>query len=155
MKIVKATRDDLDTVRSVTQDTIREVYPKYYPQGAVRFFAEHHSDDRIISDIEEGNVFLLLTDDDIPAGTVTVSGNEINRLFVLSEYQGRGFGRALLDFAEEKIEAAYDTIAMDASLPAKKIYLKRGYKETGYNIIDTGYGDHLCYDRMERKAAHE
>ncbi len=37
---------------------------------------------------------------------------------------------------------------MDASLPAKRIYRKRGYKETEYNTVKTDNGDYLCYDVM-------
>ncbi|MBO4887116.1 MAG: GNAT family N-acetyltransferase [Firmicutes bacterium] len=149
MEIRKAQLGDFEIVRSITQTTIRSVYPKYYPAGAVEFFSEHHSDERILRDIEAGIVYLL-TEEGTCAGTVTVAGNEINRLFVLPEMQHKGFGQALLNFAEEKISASFDTIRMDASLPAKKIYLLRGYKETEYHIIPTGNGDYLCYDVMEK-----
>ena len=57
-----------------------------------------------------------------------------------------------MDFAEEKILAQYGKIELDASFPAKQIYLKRGYKETEYNIIETGNGDKLCYDVMVKEA---
>ena len=53
----------------------------------------------------------------------------------------------LLDFAESTIRQNYSEIVIDASLPAKAIYLKRGYKEKEYHIIDTP-DDHLCYDVM-------
>ena len=90
----------------------------------------------------------LLCDDEMYVGTVTVSRNGINRLFVLPEYQHRGYGRTLLDFAERKILTQYDTIRIDASFPAKQIYLKRGYRETEYHVIRTENGDCLCYDVM-------
>ncbi|MBR3393758.1 MAG: GNAT family N-acetyltransferase [Firmicutes bacterium] len=149
MEIRKAAIKEFEIVKQITQTTIHAVYPKYYPAGAVEFFARHHSDERIRKDIEDGIVYVL-TDEGVCAGTVTVADNEINRLFVLPEYQHRGFGRALLDFAEEKVSASFDTIRMDASLPAKKIYLLRGYKETEYHMIPTGDGDYLCYDVMEK-----
>ena len=76
--------------------------------------------------------------------------NEICRLFVLSEAQGRGFGRMLLDHIETVIGKAYDEIVIDASLPAKGIYQKRGYVEIGYNRIETENGDYLCYDKMKK-----
>ena len=61
-----------------------------------------------------------------------------------------GYGRALMDFAEKMISKETDTVVLDASLPAKKIYLLRGYKATDYNIIKTANGDYLCFDVMER-----
>ena len=52
----------------------------------------------------------------------------VYRLFVLSGYQGKGYGRALLDFAEEEILARESSVRIDASFPARGIYLKRGYR---------------------------
>ena len=48
-------------------------------------------------------------------------------------------------FAEKKILELYECVQIDASFPAKRIYLKRGYKEIEYNIIKTDNGDCLCY----------
>ncbi|MBP1535737.1 MAG: GNAT family N-acetyltransferase [Ruminococcus sp.] len=150
MKIEKASIKDTKLVKHITQATIRAVYPHYYPEGAVDFFSAHHSDERIISDIEQGRVYLIFHGE-IAVGTVTVADNEINRLFVLQEYQGQGFGRALMDFAEKEIACRYDEIKLDASLPAKAIYKNRGYEEISYNMIKTDNGDYLCYDEMVRK----
>ncbi|MCR5803108.1 MAG: GNAT family N-acetyltransferase [Clostridia bacterium] len=149
MDINFAQEKDLETVRSITQTTIKEIYPKYYPAGAVDFFIRHHSDDRIASDIKKGRVYIL-TDEGQKVGTVTIEDNHIFRLFVLPKYQGKGYGRALMDHAEKKAFENSDTIVLDSSLPAKKIYMKRGFKETEYHVIDTGNGDFLCYDVMEK-----
>ena len=32
----------------------------------------------------------------------------------------------------------------------KKIYIKRGYEPTEYNMIETENGDYLCFDVMEK-----
>lgn len=150
MDIRTAERSDLETVKKITQETIKEIYPLYYPAGAVRFFSEHHSDGNILRDIEAGIVYLLISDEGLPAGTVTIEGNEINRLFVLPSFQHRGYGRALMDMAEKNIAASYASVILHASLPAKSIYLKRGYKEIDYIKIDTKHGDYLCADIMEK-----
>ena len=39
-------------------------------------------------------------------------------------------------------------IVLDASLPAKRIYRKRGYVDAEYHTIQTDSGDFLCYDVM-------
>jgi len=150
MDIRTAERSDLETVKKITQETIKEIYPLYYPAGAVRFFSEHHSDGNILRDIEAGIVYLLISDEGLPAGTVTIEGNEINRLFVLPSFQHRGYGRALMDMAEKNIGVSYASVILHASLPAKSIYLKRGYKEIDYIKIDTKHGDYLCADIMEK-----
>ena len=150
MAIRQAKDVDFHIVRDITLTTIGTVYPKYYPEGAVQFFCDHHSDERIIDDIESEKVFLFEAEGAI-VGTVTISGNEINRLFVLPAYQHKGYGRMLMDFAEQAIPESFDRIVLDASLPAKSIYLKRGYRATEYHVIETANGDYLCYDVMEKE----
>lgn len=151
MSIRKAELSDFDTVKEITAATISEIYPDYYPKGAIDFFLEHHSDDNITNDIKENKVFLCLNSEQMPVGTVTIKENEICRLFVLPNYQGSGYGRELLDYAEKEISAEFAEILIDASLPAKSIYLKRGYRETEYRVIKTKYGNYLCYDIMVKQ----
>ena len=151
MRIAQAERNEFSFVKNITQKTINEIYPKYYPAGAVEFFLQHHSDDNIINDIKQGKVYILQNDFDEYVGTVTVDGNEIHRLFVLPEFQHNGFGRALMDHAEIVIAQNYSEVIIDASLPAKRIYRKRGYVETDYRTIIADNGDFLCYDVMRKE----
>ena len=115
------------------------------------FFLEHHSEENILDDIKKNRVFLCLDTSQNVIGTVTVKGNEICRLFVLPDYQGKGFGTEMLDFAERIISEQYSRVVLDASLPAKQIYLKRGYRDVKFIIITAGGSDFLCYDVMEKK----
>ena len=59
MKIYQAGEQDFETVKFITAETIQEIYPHYYPKGAVDFFLAHHSDDHIREDICAGRVFLI------------------------------------------------------------------------------------------------
>ena len=54
MQIRKATTQDLECVRELTRETICQIYPKYYPAGAVQFFLNHHCDGKISADIRQG-----------------------------------------------------------------------------------------------------
>lgn len=140
---------NLEQIKFITHETVKAIYPHYYPKGAVDFFLAHHSVENITADINDKCVFIA-EHGKITMGTVTVREAEICRLFVIPEYQGRGFGRALLDFAEHLIAGNYRRATLSASLPAKAIYLKRGYKEVGFNSVFTENGDFLCYDTMEK-----
>lgn len=150
MDIRRAATQDFDSVKNITQTTIREIYPRYYPAGAVDFFAKHHSDENIVKDIAGGKVYLLRVDGE-DKGTVTINGNEITRLFVLPNFQHNGYGKALIDFAESVIKRNYDDSILAASLPAKRIYKRYGYIETEYNTIETENGDFLCFDMMKKE----
>lgn len=140
----------LESVLQITRDTISEIYSHYYAEGVVDFFLQHHSRENVLSDIENGIVWLL-EEDGCMAGTVTVKENAVNRLFVLPEYQSRGYGSQLMDFAEAKIAEKFSQVHIDSSLAAKEMYLKRGYKEKKTCRIDTVNGDILIYDEMEKK----
>ena len=102
MKIEKASEKELRIVSKITQETISAVYSQYYPVGAVDFFKNHHNEKHIAEDISNGIVYLLY-DEENTVGTVTLRENEICRLFVLPEFQHKGYGRFLLDFAEKEI----------------------------------------------------
>ena len=149
MEIRRASFADLKSIEKIVHQTIRMVYSRYYPSGAVDFFLSHHCEKSILTDIVAKRV-LILDVDEMSVGTVTVKENEICRLFVLPEHQRNGYGKALLDFSERLIAVEYERIRLDASLPAKAIYLKRGYKDTEYHSILTENGDYLVYDVMEK-----
>lgn len=149
MRIRQATMEDFRTVQYITVETIRAIYPHYYPKGAVEFFLNHHSGQNISADIALNRVFVLEKEQTM-VGTITIKNNEICRLFVLPEHQGKGYGRALLDFAERAIFKENAAIVLDASLPAKMLYIKRGYKYRTSHALRTDYGDFLCYDVLEK-----
>ncbi|MFT8352132.1 GNAT family N-acetyltransferase [Clostridium saccharoperbutylacetonicum] len=149
MDIRKAIKIDLNNIKNIAHETIQTIYPHYYPNGAVDFFIQHHSAENISADIDSGKVSILEIDKKA-VGTVTINDIEICRLFVLPHYQGKGYGKALIDFSENYISKNSKKVQLDASLPAKEIYLKRGYKEIESHSILTQNGDYLYYDVMEK-----
>lgn len=152
MELRYATGKDKELIEFITRKTIEDIYPHYYARGAVDFFLSHHSSERILEDIQAQRVVLLYTDSQEAVGTVTIKNNEICRLFVLPQYQKNGYGKKLIEFAEEVISRQYDMIQLAASLPAKAIYLHRGYVEVESHVIPTDNGDYLCYDVMQKPA---
>lgn len=145
---------DLENVLQITRDTTSQIYSHYYAEGVVKFFLEHHSRENVLSDIENGIVWLL-EEDGCKVGTVTIKGNAVNRLFVLPEYQSHGYGSRLMDFAEAKIAEKYSYVHLDSSLAAKEMYLKRGYKEKKTCRILADNGDILIYDEMEKRVNNQ
>lgn len=141
---------DLEPVLQITHDTISEIYSHYYADGVVEFFLGHHSGEHILSDIEDGIVWLSEEDGSI-IGTVTIKENAVNRLFVLPEWQSHGYGSRLMDFAENKIAEQFTRVHIDSSLAAKEMYLKRGYREKKTCKIQLENGDILIYDEMEKR----
>ncbi|MBE6850893.1 MAG: GNAT family N-acetyltransferase [Ruminococcus sp.] len=148
--IIKAKQNDLQTVYEIVQATIAAVYPHYYPAGAVQFFQDHHSIDHISADISDGNVYLLCCGETV-VGTVTIVRNEINRLFVLPAYQGRGYGGMLMEFAETEISAHYEFAELSSSFSAQEMYQKLGYIPFDFRKIACANDDWLCYAQMRKE----
>lgn len=149
MEIKKALPADLAVVGDITRRTIREIYPHYYPAGVVDFFLRWHQDERILPDLCAGEVYLLWEGGEA-VGTVTLHRQEITRLYVPLLHQGKGYGRALLDFAEKAIGQTHGTISVEASLPAKTLYWRRGYRVVDCLTERQENGDVLCWDVMEK-----
>ena len=73
MGIRQAVLDDLNIVRHISEVTISEIYPHYYPKGAVDFFLEHHSEENILRDIKRNQVFLCFDYAQDAVGTITIN----------------------------------------------------------------------------------
>ncbi|MGC6770429.1 GNAT family N-acetyltransferase [Enterococcus sp. LJL128] len=150
MDIIKLNQALAAQVLTLTMETIKECYPKYYPVGAVDFFLKHHELSTIIKDIDEERVYGVMNEGQL-LGTISIHQNEIYRLFVLPSYQGQGIGHLLMNFGEGVIAKSFSVGTVDSSLPGKTFYLKRGYREMSYHTILTENGDFLCYDVMEKR----
>lgn len=127
MEYIKATEKDTEQIVMLVQDTIRTIYPKYYPREVVDFFCEFHCKENISKDIENGSVGILLKDNMI-MGTGCYKDNHITRVYVKPECQGQGYGSYIMQCLENEISLKYDTVYLDASLPASHLYEKRGYQ---------------------------
>lgn len=136
-------------VAEIVEKTVKAIYPHYYPDGAVQFFLDLHNEHRIREALDREAVYLAVVQGEI-VGTGSIRENEICRLFILPEYQGKGYGSRLMDLLEEKVFRQYQAVHIDASFPAESMYLKRGYQITSYEKIKTENGDFLCYHTMEK-----
>lgn len=149
MNYRKATVEDIDLVTDIVQTTKMTVFPKYYPKQVVDFFGQLHSRTHIEQDIKKGLVNILI-DNGKAVGTGSFKGNHITRVYVLPEFQGKGYGTYILNQIENAIFSDYNSAYLDASLPACKFYENRGYKTVRHEelLCDTAV---LVYAIMEKK----
>ena len=143
-----ATIEDLQTVYKVVQDTIKTIYPKYYPAEVVDFFCEHHSRDAILNDIKNGYVSVLKIDGNIVATGCFVD-NHITRVYVLPEYQKKGYGTFIMKNIEAQVSEKYDKAYLDASLPAATLYEKLGFSTIKHECHPVENGVILAYEDID------
>lgn len=150
MKYITAEPHMTDMICNVLHTTIKTVYPNYYPKEVVDFFCRHHSREHVLEGIKSGN-FGVLMDKDVVIGTGCYNENHITGLYVYPRYQNKGCGSYIMDCLESKIAENYDTVILDASLPAVFLYEHRGYKTVGHGIIELNNDVKLVYEIMEKK----
>lgn len=154
LEYIRAAETDLQTVYEIVQDSIRTIYPKYYPREVVDFFSAHHSMENIAKDIAAGQVGLL-KDETAYVGTGCFSENHITRVYVRPDCQGRGYGTYIMDCLEKKIAKRYSTVCLDASLPASHMYENRGYRTVTHSKWEVENGAVLVYEIMEKSLSEK
>lgn len=80
-------------------------------------------------------LFLLL--DPKPVGLVSILDREIGDLYILPEWQGRGYGSRLLEYALERVEKPYLTV-LSSNLRAIQLYGKYGFFPTARKQLREG-----------------
>lgn len=150
VSFVKAGKTSAREISELVQKTVRTVYPKYYPQAVADFFAMFHSKDRISQDILEGKVWVLRLDGRI-IGTGSLEEEHITRVYVLPEFQGKGYGAWIMGELEKEIRKHHDRAVLDASLPACCFYEKLGYRTVSHQSMSVFDGAVLVYEIMEKR----
>lgn len=125
--ISKARLEQIDEVAEIVGKTISEVYSKYYSDEVVNFFLQIHNHDSICKDIADNNTYVISCEDTI-LGTGTIHQNTISRVYIHPDNQYKGIGTMLMDYLEKEIIEKYSYVDIDASLPAAKFYINRGYE---------------------------
>lgn len=149
MELKLAKSCDAKRVYEIVQETVKEIYPKYYLGEIVDMFCEFHNEENIMKDIEEGNTYILTTEDGV-IGTGTINENHITRVYVLPRYQRRGCGTFIMKKLEKIISEKYDYSDIDASLPACKLYSKLGYKTIDHGMWECANGVIQVYEIMKK-----
>ena len=142
--------EDTNEIYEIVQDTIKRVYPKYYLPEIVDMFCEHHNKENISEDIKSEITYVLLENNKI-IGTGTIKENHITRVYVLPDFQGKGYGTYIMNQLETEIGKQYDRAELDASLPACKLYYSRGYQTIDHGIWECANGVIQVYEIMEKK----
>lgn len=149
MEYIRATESDAEEIYRIVQDTIRTVYPRYYPEEVVEFFCALHCRENIFRDIKEGFVGVLRDGSRI-VGTGCFRDDHITRVYIKPEEQGKGYGSYMMQCLEDEIQAKYDTAYLDASLPASRLYEKRGYRTIRHEKWNVENGRILVYEVMAK-----
>nr|WP_321233783.1 GNAT family N-acetyltransferase [uncultured Psychroserpens sp.] len=146
--IRKATQNDIDTIIEITKACAKHMinqeifqWNEHYPSRAA-FENDVNRNELYVLEIENHIsgcivVSTLMDDEYIPIRWLTPNNRNIyiHRVAIHPKHQGKGYARALMDFAEAfAIENNYTSIRLDTYSQNKrnqKFYELRGYKRLG------------------------
>jgi len=141
---------DIEDVSRLVTGTIEASYAESYPREAIDYFLEYHTVEQILLDADRGCTFVIEPGGRI-AGTGTLLGTTIKRVFVDPSRQRRGYGVLLMHALEsEALRRGVRRVDLSASLPSKRFYDRLGYTTECEAYIPVGNGKRLDYYAMAK-----
>jgi GNAT superfamily N-acetyltransferase len=126
-------------------DTIDASYAGVYPDRAVQFFKQYHSEKRIMERSQVGEILMIERHGSIVA-TGALVGNEILGVFVNPEDQGQGLGKRMMSELEGRAKKkGFSEIVLSVSLTSRKFYETLKYELLDECSLDVGEGQYLNY----------
>lgn len=137
----------MDHIRPATAKDASRIAEIIVTNFRVNFYPFFHDDQfyfkelnvvDMASEYAEGTDVLRNTfvyDDGIVKGIIRISGDEIEKLYVESQFQSQGIGAKLLEFAVSKKNASW-LWALEYNTRGIAFYQKHGFRLTGEKIVE-------------------
>ena len=153
-RLLPAEEASAPLIAALVRRTVEEVYPRYYCREIVDAFRALHTPEAVGEDIRRGGVYGLWLDGML-IGTGTRLDSQITRVYVAPPFQGRGYGSRIMDRLEAEIARSHAAARLEASLPALRMYGRRGYRTVRRGRWPVENGVVLVYDEMEKSLRRE
>ncbi len=149
ISIRQATPEDLNTVGFLAQQIWPETYRDILSAGQLSYMLTLFYSPASLRKqmMEQGHMFLMAEEGEKPVGFASYSQTstpglfKLHKIYVLPGQQGKGLGRALLDFIREDIRSRGATrlqLNVNRHNPACRFYEKLGFRISGQEDIDIG-----------------
>lgn len=119
--------DDAARIHSVSW---QESHRAFCTEKFVRAHTPEQQKEYLLAKMQQGTAVYILWDD-APVAIVSVTGSIIEDLYVLPEYQRRGYGTHLLNWAVNCCTETPTLWVLDNNDRAKRLYEKYGFNKTG------------------------
>ncbi len=140
--IVSVDRENVREAAAIHSASWQESHRAFCSADFVSAHTPERQEAYLRGKMENGSrVFLLI--DRIPAGIVSLNGSTIEDLYVLPEYQNRGYGSALLRFAVAECPGTPTLWILENNHRAEGLYLRAGFRRTGKRKAVTGGLDEI------------
>ena len=133
--------EDLIKVKYLIDEVSDFAYKSLIPKEGYEYLKSNLWSLEILKkDAREGYT-IVVKDDDKIIGTGTIVGDYISKIYVKPEYHGRGIGKLIVKYLEDKAKSnGVKTIFLASNVSAEKFYTKLGYKTTENKEMSTPNG---------------
>ncbi|CRM09718.1 MULTISPECIES: GNAT family N-acetyltransferase [Pseudomonas] len=128
LEIKRAAPEDAQVAFDIRLQAIRSQCIGAYTREQMMLWTRGKAEDGY--DVLMDKLFYLgcIQGEPVATGMLDLDNNEVGALFVLPEFTGRGYGKAMLDHLENVAqERAIETVVLDATLNAATFYRACGY----------------------------
>jgi len=151
MKLRRFKKEDLEEMKRLIDRTIKVSYKEVYPDEAIAFFMEYHSEEHILDDAEKGYSIVVVLEGRI-VGTGTLLGTNVRRVFVDPSVQRRGIGKRIMGELEGRAKRmGVETVDLDSSLVSKEFYDSLNYICDEETFISLENDQRLVYYKMKKR----
>jgi ribosomal protein S18 acetylase RimI-like enzyme len=169
MEMIKATIEDLLVYQSVARETFYDAYVKDTdPSDLEKYMSEHFTDEIVSEELNDPHsiAFFLKNADGNIVGYIKLRWNtthelltgrsiELQRIYVLKEFYNKGYGKILIDYAEQYgRQHGFEWIWLcvwGENQGAIRFYERAGWKKFGmtkFKFGDTVYDDPVFKKRL-------
>ena len=129
MKIRRFRKQDSRKVSNMIRKTLMEVNIKDSPRFAIEELHREYSPKELIKLIKEREIYIITEKDKIIA-TGGLEDNYICTVFVHPDYRGKGIGKIIMNYLENKIkDKGHSYSELNSGPTALTFYKKLGYKK--------------------------
>lgn len=147
----KATTNDIELIRELAEKSWESAYSEILSHEQIEYMlSTMYSEKEISTQMKNPDYqYFLIFDESILVGFIGFqfhyeeSTTKLHRLYLLSEYKGKGIGKKAMNLLKEKVAETSDSriiLNVNKNNPAKKIYESQGFTIYDEGIFDIGNG---------------
>lgn len=152
LEIKRATPHDAHSAFEIRREAIRSQCIGAYTAEQMQLWTRGNAEDGYSALMEKPFYLGWVKGKPVATGMLDLDNNEVGALFVLPQFTGRGYGKAMLDHLESLArELSIEAVVLDATLNAAGFYRGCGYVGDKHAVYHSPSGLELACIPMTKR----